>query len=97
MPRCPEHRASLVNTSVHNQEIVVLGEHVFVYEVHAALLGGGANFVAVGDEATVLGDSVSLVACIIAILRGCERDLRWGILSFLPLLFWLLRAGHGSR
>ena len=64
MSRCPEHGASLVDTGVYNGKVVALGEHVLVGQVHAAFVGGGADFVAVGDEAAVLVDNVRLLTCI---------------------------------
>ena len=50
----PEHRAALVDTGVHYLEVIVLGEHVLVSQVHAAFVRGGTDFVAVFDEASVL-------------------------------------------
>ena len=50
----PEHRAALVDAGVDDEEIIVFGEHVLVGQVHAAFLRGGADFVAVLDEAAVL-------------------------------------------
>lgn len=50
----PKHRAPLVNSGIHNKEIVIFGEHVFINKVHASFLWIRANFVAAFDKTTVL-------------------------------------------
>lgn len=53
MPR-PQHRAPLVDSVVHDEEIVVLGEEVFRLQMHLSLLRRRAHFIAILDEATIL-------------------------------------------
>lgn len=49
-----KHRAAFVDTRIHDEKIVIFGEHVLVNEMHASFLRGGAYLVTVHDKASVL-------------------------------------------
>lgn len=50
----PEHAATPVDAIVDDEEVVVAGELMFVYAVHAALLGSAAEAVAPWDKTCIL-------------------------------------------
>lgn len=49
-----KHRAAFVDTRIHDEKIVIFGEHVLVDEVHAPFLRDGADLITVRDKASVL-------------------------------------------
>lgn len=58
-----KHRAAFVDTRVHDEKIVIFGEHMLINEMHPSLLRGGADLVTVRDKASVLR---LLISCCIA-------------------------------
>lgn len=83
-----KHGAPFIDTCIHNKEIVILWEHVFVRKMHASFLRGGADLVAVYDETSVLRALFS--SC--GILCVDSQDLRFSH----PLLSEPHLADHGS-
>ena len=49
----PQHRALLVHTRIHNKEIIVLGEHVLVNQMHPPLLRRRADLLTTLDKASI--------------------------------------------
>lgn len=58
-----KHRAAFVDTRIHDEKIVIFGEHVLVDEMHAPFLRVGADFFTIRDKASVL---FLLISCCIS-------------------------------
>lgn len=69
-----KHRAAFVDTRIHDEKIVIFGEHVLVNEMHASFLRGGAYLVTVHDKASVrfLSSRASCIAQRVMILLNVE-------------------------
>jgi hypothetical protein len=51
-----EHAATVINSIVDNEEVVVAGKLVFVYTVQSAFLGCAAEAITIWNEACILNE-----------------------------------------
>lgn len=59
-----KHGAAFVDARIHDQKIVIFGEHVLVNQMHASFFSGEADLVTVRDKAPVLCLPISYcIAC----------------------------------